>query len=160
MTSYAQGDGAKALEQFALVEGGDSAQWATALQAARAACCYRLGKDREADSLAADLARSAPDYLEKALLEEASKHKTGEEPPAKASGYCLQVGAFAEIENAHAMENGLRQSFSDVTVVAGKSGHAAVYRVLIGEFPSKQDARSFGEQELAGKNISYTVVER
>ncbi len=80
-------------------------------------------------------------------------------PPQLAGGFTLQIGAFAQSENAERLREELaskriRARISPVTI----SGRV-LYRVLAGNYPDAETARREGTRLLSGHGYVFRVIE-
>ncbi|MCX5912254.1 MAG: septal ring lytic transglycosylase RlpA family protein [Deltaproteobacteria bacterium] len=71
--------------------------------------------------------------------------------------FAIQVGAFAEKENAERFQRELERRFSRVHTVLWESNQRRIYRVRLGGFRTEAEARSY-LQILKRDNISGRVV--
>ena len=69
--------------------------------------------------------------------------------------YTLQLGSFAQLENAQQLRNRIAKSFADVTVTPLQSKAATYYRVNLGTFPDRSSAE---EQARAVGQAGYSVI--
>ena len=71
--------------------------------------------------------------------------------------FAIQVGAFAEKENAERFQRDLKRKYSQVHMVLWESNQRRIHRVRLGAFRSEVEARSYLEI-LKRDNISGMVV--
>jgi len=76
-----------------------------------------------------------------------------------AARFTVQVGSFIALENARALERSLADGFSGVEVVRRTVGQDTYFRVWVGDFPRRADARVVAER-LAGRGLAVLIVER
>ncbi len=69
--------------------------------------------------------------------------------------YTLQLGSFAQLENAQQLRNRLAKSFRDVVIAPLLSKDATYYRVHLGKFASRSDAE---EQARQVSQAGYSVI--
>ena len=73
--------------------------------------------------------------------------------------YTVQAGSFISIENARALERSLAEAFPGVEVVRRIVGQDTYFRVWVGDFPRRADARALAER-LAARGLAVLIVER
>jgi rare lipoprotein A len=76
--------------------------------------------------------------------------------------YTLQVGSFAEIENALRLRERLSQSYPEVSQISIVSLHGkdtTYYRVQLGTFSSRDEAEGYAQQ-LARKGFPIIIMEK
>jgi len=69
--------------------------------------------------------------------------------------YTLQVGSFAQLENARQLRDRLAQNFADVTIAPLQSKEATYYRVQLGTFSDRATAE---EQARQVTQSGYSVI--
>ncbi|HWH77331.1 MAG TPA: septal ring lytic transglycosylase RlpA family protein [Candidatus Binatus sp.] len=69
--------------------------------------------------------------------------------------YTLQLGSFAQLENAQQLRDRIAKSFTDVTVTPLQSNLATYYRVSLGTFTDRSAAE---EQARAVSQAGYSVI--
>lgn len=72
--------------------------------------------------------------------------------------YTLQVGAFSSQENARNMMKKMKKDFKHVSIKDEMVNGKQFFKVRIGSFTKEEDARAYGEKELAGRGLTYRVV--
>jgi thioredoxin 1 len=73
------------------------------------------------------------------------------------SSYRLQLGVFANFEAAHALSNELKNIFLDPVIIIQESKlNKTIYKVLLGEFKTVSEAKSF--KELVSKDFNMKGV--
>jgi rare lipoprotein A len=82
---------------------------------------------------------------------------SGGQPPSLAGIFAIQVGAFAEKDNAVRFQTQLGQKYSHVHTVIWESNVKRLYRVRLGAFRSEAEARRYTET-LKRDNLSGFVV--
>lgn len=81
--------------------------------------------------------------------------------PAQVSaqrGYFLQAGSFADLGNAHALRDKLRD-LGQVSVVAADVKGTEFYRVMVGPWTSRSEA-DHAQSRIAGKGVKAIVIAR
>jgi rare lipoprotein A len=73
--------------------------------------------------------------------------------------YTLQVGSFAQLENAQQMRDHLRQSFSEISIVPTQSSNGTYYRVQLGTYSNRAAAEEKARQ-LAQNGFSVIIMEK
>jgi rare lipoprotein A len=73
--------------------------------------------------------------------------------------YTLQLGSFAQLENARQLRDRLQPSYSDVLIVPLQSGSGAYYRVQVGTYSSRAAAEDQARQ-LARSGYSVIIMEK
>lgn len=73
--------------------------------------------------------------------------------------YTLQLGSFAQLENARQLRDRVARSFSDVTIAPLQSKDATYYRVSLGTFSSRADAEERARQ-LTEAGYSVIIMEK
>jgi rare lipoprotein A len=76
--------------------------------------------------------------------------------------YTLQVGSFAEIENALKLREQLSQNYSAVSQISIVPLHGkdtTYYRVQLGTFSSRAEAEGYAQQ-LAGRGLPIIIMEK
>jgi len=73
--------------------------------------------------------------------------------------YTLQLGSFAQWENARQLRDRVKQSFEDVTIATLQSRDATYYRVNLGTFASRAEAEARA-RELAQAGYSVIIMEK
>lgn len=73
--------------------------------------------------------------------------------------FTVQVGSFASQEKARALERSLTDAFPGVEVVRRTVGADTYYRVWVGDFSRRTDARAMAEK-LASRGLSVLILER
>jgi rare lipoprotein A len=76
-----------------------------------------------------------------------------------AARFTVQVGSFISPENARALERSLVDGFPEVEVVRRTVGRDTFFRVWVGDFARRTDARAMAER-LAGRGLPVLVIER
>ncbi len=165
------GDWSSARNHYRKVREDDevSAWWGTAVLL-EAMCLEGMGEDDEAKTLLRMLITEVPDGYETPLaryhlvnLEARKKEEGGLESPEEGDredagqAFTVQVGAFSSGENAEGMMGEIReQGVQDVRIVAGEDG---LHRVLLGHFPDRARAESYGDSLGAALGLGFSVVE-
>jgi rare lipoprotein A len=81
-------------------------------------------------------------------------------PAAGSAGYfTMQLGSFTSRENATAFAGTLQQRFNGVHLVPARLDGETVYRVRMGTYQSREEARRAAEA-LAGAGYDVVVVEQ
>ncbi|NWF83334.1 MAG: septal ring lytic transglycosylase RlpA family protein [Bryobacteraceae bacterium] len=75
----------------------------------------------------------------------------------EAGAFAVQAGAFASRANAEAMKERLERKFHPVRVVE-REGSQTPWRVLVGEKPSEQEAKTLAEQLKSEAGVEGFVV--
>lgn len=73
--------------------------------------------------------------------------------------YTLQLGSFAQWENARQLRDRVKQSFEDVTIATLQSRDATYYRVRLGTFASRAEAEAQA-REVAQAGYSVIIMEK
>jgi rare lipoprotein A len=73
--------------------------------------------------------------------------------------YTLQLGSFAQLENARQLRDRLQPSYADVVIVPLQSGNGAYYRVQVGTYSSRAAAEDQARQ-LAQSGYSVIIMEK
>jgi rare lipoprotein A len=73
--------------------------------------------------------------------------------------FTVQVGSFSSLENARALERSLGDGFPGVEVVRRTVGADTYYRVWVGNFFRRADAKAMAER-LASRGLSVLILER
>jgi len=73
------------------------------------------------------------------------------------ANFTIQVGAFAEKENANRFQASLGKKYPNVHIVLWESNIKRLYRVRLGKFPTETEARRYSET-LRRENISGFIV--
>jgi rare lipoprotein A len=73
--------------------------------------------------------------------------------------YTLQLGSFAQLDNARQLRDRLQPSYSDVAIVPLQSANGAYYRVQLGTFSNRAAAEKQA-WELAQSGYSVIIVEK
>jgi rare lipoprotein A len=73
--------------------------------------------------------------------------------------YTLQLGSFAQLENARQLHDRLRHSYSDIAIVPLQSRNGAYYRVQLGTF-SNRPAAEEQARRLAASGYSVIIMEK
>lgn len=73
--------------------------------------------------------------------------------------YTLQLGSFAQWENAQQLRDRLAQSFSDVVIAPLQSRDATYYRVQLGKFSQRSDAEERARQ-MSQAGYSVIIMEQ
>lgn len=165
------GDWSSARTHYRRVREDDEASpwWGTAVLL-EAMCLEGMGEDDEAKSLLRMLIAKVPDGYETPLarsrlvnLEAMKEEVGGSESPEEGDGtdadqaFAVQVGAFSSGENAERMVEEIReQGIENVRIVAGEDG---LHRVLLGQFPDRAQAESYGDSLGAVLGLGFSVVE-
>ncbi len=66
-------------------------------------------------------------------------------PPPVEGNFAIQVGAFAQRENAERFQAELRKRYPQVHMVLWESNIKRVYRIRLGSFPTEAEARRYME---------------
>ncbi|MFP4015020.1 MAG: SPOR domain-containing protein [Chitinispirillaceae bacterium] len=74
--------------------------------------------------------------------------------------FTVQVGAFGSKENAENLRRKLGATYSGVTVLPTSKGDQTLYRVRVGEFGSRDEAKAFAEEKLEKAGLSTSIVEK
>ena len=77
---------------------------------------------------------------------------------ARDSSYTLQIGAFGTRERANALRKRLARAFRDVACVPTVIDERTFYRILVGKFPSRDEAEGFARKKLTPRGYVYRVV--
>jgi tetratricopeptide (TPR) repeat protein len=77
---------------------------------------------------------------------------------SSASGFTLQVGAFASEASALALKKQLAKSFKEVNCVSALVSARTFYRVWVGDFTTREAAEKFGQEELIQLGLVFRVV--
>ncbi|HEY7559646.1 MAG TPA: septal ring lytic transglycosylase RlpA family protein [Candidatus Binatia bacterium] len=81
-------------------------------------------------------------------------------PAIRASlDYTLQLGSFAQLENAQQMRDRLQQSFAEIAVVPTQSSNGTYYRVQLGTYSNRAAAEEKARQ-LAQNGFSVIIMEK
>ncbi len=90
----------------------------------------------------------------------AKEVKPPPEPEKKKSGvfYTLQVGAFGSSENARKLHKKMKKDFGHVTIKEETVKGNVFHKVRIGRFTQEEEALTYGENHLRGKEIAFRVV--
>jgi rare lipoprotein A len=73
--------------------------------------------------------------------------------------YTLQLGSFAQLENAQQMRDRLQQSFAEIAVVPTQSSNGTYYRVQLGTYSNRAAAEEKARQ-LAQNGFSVIIMEK
>jgi len=73
--------------------------------------------------------------------------------------YTLQLGSFAQLENAQQMRDRLQQSFSEIAIVPTQSNNGTYYRVQLGTYSNRAAAEEKARQ-LAQNGFSVIIMEK
>jgi rare lipoprotein A len=73
--------------------------------------------------------------------------------------YTLQLGSFAQLENAQNLRDRLAKSYADVTIIPLQAKDATYYRVQLGNFSNRADAEERARQ-VSQAGFSVIVMER
>lgn len=71
--------------------------------------------------------------------------------------FCVQVGAFAEQQNALRLKAQLARDYSQVSIVASEAGQGVLYRVRVGTYPTLE-ATFAAQKDLSGRGYRDTFV--
>jgi len=77
--------------------------------------------------------------------------------PAIGERYFVQVGSFADSDNARRMQQRLAASYPDVRIETASAGTNLYYRVRMGAFMNRDDARSRAER-VASAGYSAVII--
>ncbi len=66
-----------------------------------------------------------------------------EAPPSLEGLFSIQVGSFAEKENAQRLKEELDRKFTQVHIMIWESNHQRLFRLRVGAFPTEGKAREF-----------------
>ena len=69
--------------------------------------------------------------------------------------YTLQLGSFAQLENAHQLRDRIAKSFSNVTISPLQAKDATYYRVHLGTFSNRNAAE---QQARQVSQAGYSVI--
>jgi rare lipoprotein A len=83
----------------------------------------------------------------------------GAEPTSPTSRYTVQVGSFAVEHNATELARSLSGSYPEVEVMRRAIAGDTYYRVRVGNFARRADARALAER-LAAHGFSALIMER
>lgn len=97
---------------------------------------------------------------EKSPTDKKNIFDTTSEKPDSLKLFTLQIGAFGSKENALALEQKVKNQFTNVSVVRLILDDKTFYRVWIGTFKSKSEAETFGTDSITKNGFSFRVVER
>jgi rare lipoprotein A len=73
--------------------------------------------------------------------------------------YTLQLGSFAQLENAQRLRDQLANAFGDATITPVQSRDTTYYRVQVGQFSNRAGAEDFARQ-LSQAGYTVIVMER
>ena len=73
--------------------------------------------------------------------------------------YTLQLGSFAQLENARQLRDRIAVSFNGVSIMPLKSSDATYYRVQLGTFSSRADAEARA-REVVQAGYSVIILEK
>jgi rare lipoprotein A len=73
--------------------------------------------------------------------------------------YTLQLGSFAQLENAQNLRDRLAKSYADVTIIPLQAKDATYYRVQLGNFSNRADAEERARQ-VSQAGFPVIVMER
>ncbi len=73
--------------------------------------------------------------------------------------YTLQLGSFAQLDNARQLRDRAAASFTDVSIAPLKAKDATYYRVQLGSFSSRADAEARA-REVAQAGYSVIILEK
>jgi len=73
--------------------------------------------------------------------------------------YTLQLGSFAQLENARQLRDRIAVSFNDVSIMPLQSSDATYYRVQLGTFSSRADAEARA-REVVQAGYSVIILEK
>ena len=73
--------------------------------------------------------------------------------------YTLQVGSFAQLENAQEMRDRLQQFYSEIAIVPMQSSNRPYYRVQLGTYSNRAAAQEQARQ-LAHNGYSVIIMEK
>lgn len=71
--------------------------------------------------------------------------------------FCVQVGAFAEQENALRLKAHLARHYSPVSIRASEAREGVLYRVRVGNYPSLEETFQ-AQKDLSGRGYRDTFV--
>ena len=74
--------------------------------------------------------------------------------------FAIQVGSFRSLLNALKLKNKLSKSLSDVYIQKKVVNGAVFYRVLVGDFDTKEEAKRFAISSVASIVGSYCIVKK
>lgn len=144
-------------------QGAEGSPWWPAATWREAECLLELEDVDEAKNLMRELISEVPAAYETPLARErlaALSEGEGEEAPAEAasgeSGFAVQVGAFSSQANAKTLAGDLRgRGLDGVRVISGEDG---LFRVLLGRFPGREEAESYGDSLSAALGLGFSIV--
>lgn len=155
------GDAQRALPSFEqIAKQRDSDHVATALLW-KAECEAALGLRERALASAGELRNRYPDAPETRLVQaslgsaRSPAIEGGDEKPAR---IVLQVGAFEDRANALRYQARLGREIQRVQVSEVGEGLQRIYRVQVGPFETREEAETFGRDELTPRGISWRVA--
>ncbi|MGB9698000.1 MAG: septal ring lytic transglycosylase RlpA family protein [Thermodesulfobacteriota bacterium] len=82
---------------------------------------------------------------------------TGKSPPSLEGTFTIQVGAFAEKENAWRLQERLQKRYDRVHIALWENNNQRFYRVRVGSFRTEAEARRYGEF-LRQENLPVFIV--
>ncbi|MQR00539.1 septal ring lytic transglycosylase RlpA family protein [Glaciimonas soli] len=82
------------------------------------------------------------------------------QPAELASGFYLQLGAYAQQANADAAQQRLQQQLPDLSAPLNISPNNGVYRLYVGPFSSRSEAENTGLQIRQRTDVAAIVVQK
>jgi rare lipoprotein A len=73
--------------------------------------------------------------------------------------YTLQLGSFAQLENAQQLRDRLAQSYADVSIIPQQAQGATYYRVQLGTFPNRGAAEEQARR-MAQAGLPVIIMEK
>jgi tetratricopeptide (TPR) repeat protein len=104
------------------------------------------------------MANFAADDLAK--LKTPANHQASDSKKKPAAPYAVQIGAYANRENAASQQRSFSQAGYAALIKEKKEGRRIYYQVLVGEFPDRNQARAFADEIQRKYKLRCNVVKR
>ncbi len=104
------------------------------------------------------MANFAADDLAK--LKAPANHQASNSKKSPAAPYTVQIGAYANRENAVSQQRSFSQAGYTALIKEKKEGRRVYYQVLVGEFSNRNQARTFADEVQRKYKLRCNVVKR
>ncbi|MGH7597003.1 MAG: SPOR domain-containing protein [bacterium] len=104
------------------------------------------------------MANFAADDLAK--LKSPANHQENDAKKQSAVPYTVQIGAYANRENAASQQRSFSQAGYTALIKEKKEGRRIYYQVLVGEFTNRNQARTFADEVQRKHKLRCNVVKR